>query len=91
MKAIILAAGFAQRLYPYIGNFPKPLLPIAGIPLLDVIIRKICEVDEVNEVIIVTNELYFDTFSKWLNSHSFCRDIQVISNGVKTSEKRCSW
>ena len=34
MKCIILAAGYATRLYPLTENFPKPLLPVGGKPIL---------------------------------------------------------
>ena len=35
MKCLILAAGYATRLYPLTENFPKPLLKVAGKPILD--------------------------------------------------------
>ena len=35
MKLIILAAGYATRLYPLTQNVPKPLLPVAGKPMLE--------------------------------------------------------
>ena len=39
MKVIILAAGYATRLYPLTLTQPKPLLPVAGKPILDHIIE----------------------------------------------------
>ena len=39
MKAIILAAGYATRLYPLTENFPKPLLEVGGKPILDWLIH----------------------------------------------------
>lgn len=88
MKSIILAAGFAKRLQPHIGNLPKPMLTIAGIPLIDIIMHKICEVNEVQEVFIVTNELYYDTFSKWKDGRSYSKSVSLVSDGIKTIDKK---
>ena len=41
MKAIILAAGYATRLYPLTLNTPKALLPIGGRPLMDYLVEGI--------------------------------------------------
>jgi len=41
MKALVLAAGFGQRLEPYTHTTPKPLFTIAGRPILDIVIRKL--------------------------------------------------
>ena len=46
MKALILAAGYATRLYPLTENIPKPLLPVKGKPMLNYIVEKILEVPE---------------------------------------------
>lgn len=57
MKAMILAAGLGKRLHPFTANTPKPLFPVAGRPLLDIIIRNLqnagCEA-----IIINTHHLY---------------------------------
>jgi len=41
MKAIILAGGKGTRLAPYTTVFPKPLMPVDGMPILEVIIRQL--------------------------------------------------
>ena len=41
MKAIILAGGKGTRLAPYTTVFPKPLMPIDGMPILEIIIRQL--------------------------------------------------
>jgi len=41
MKAVILAGGKGTRLVPYTTVFPKPLMPIDGMPILEVIVRQL--------------------------------------------------
>ena len=55
MKCIILCAGYATRLYPITLDQPKPLLPIAGRPIIEHIIAKVEKVDSVDEIFVVTN------------------------------------
>ena len=55
MEAIILAAGYATRLYPLTENTPKPLLNVGRKPILEHILDKIDKVKEINKIYIVTN------------------------------------
>ncbi|MBC2694432.1 MAG: phosphotransferase [Desulfobacteraceae bacterium] len=57
MKAMILAAGLGKRLRPFTANTPKPLFPIAGRPLLDIIIRSLQNAG-CKAIIINTHHLY---------------------------------
>jgi len=41
MKAVILAGGKGTRLAPYTTVFPKPLMPIDGMPILEIIVRQL--------------------------------------------------
>ncbi len=63
MKAIILAAGYATRLYPLTENFPKPLLPVGGKPILDWLIDDLK--DSIDEFVVVTNHKFADIFRDW--------------------------
>ena len=65
MKAIILAAGYATRLRPLTENTAKPLLPIAGRPMIDHIVDKIADVGDVDAVHVVTNHRFAAGFSAW--------------------------
>ena len=65
MRAIVLCAGYATRLYPLTADKPKHLLPIAGRPMLDFLIRKIEAVGEICTIYIVTNQKFFDKFKEW--------------------------
>lgn len=65
MKALVLAAGYATRLYPLTETVAKPLLPLAGRPMLDYLLDRIREVDEVDEVHLVTNHKFAAAFAEW--------------------------
>jgi glucose-1-phosphate thymidylyltransferase len=84
MKAIILAAGYATRLRPLTDDFPKPLLPVGGRPMLDWIIERIEQVDEVDGIHVVTNARYADDFRRWAEG----RDIHVHDDGTTSNEDR---
>ncbi len=58
MKAIILAAGYATRLYPITRDFPKSLLPIAGRPILEYTLEKVSACRDSATVYIVTNDKF---------------------------------
>ena len=57
MKALILAGGFAVRLYPLTENFPKPLLKIKDKPIIEYLLEKISKIKEIDEIYIVTNKI----------------------------------
>ncbi len=65
MKLLILAAGYATRLYPLTLNQPKPLLPVAGRPMIDHVIDAILAVGNIDEVMVVTNAKFTPHFETW--------------------------
>jgi glucose-1-phosphate thymidylyltransferase len=65
MKALILAAGYATRLYPLTKEYPKPLLEVAGRPMIDYIVEKVNAIDDVDEIIVVTNSKFIALFEEW--------------------------
>lgn len=91
MKSIILAAGYATRLYPLTENFPKPLLQIGSSTILGRLMRDIDAIPEVNEHIIVTNGRFDGIFRDWANMGRTSEDskpIHVLSDGTVTNETR---
>jgi glucose-1-phosphate thymidylyltransferase len=88
MKALILAAGYATRLYPYTKNFPKPLLDVGGRPVIDYLADKILEIGGVSKIIVVTNDKFTGHFKKWRASHKRRAVISIVNDGTKTPEER---
>ncbi len=84
MKAIILAAGYATRLYPLTENKAKPLLEVKEKPIIEYIVEKIEHCPEIDEIYIVTNEKFYIHFCEWLKTKKFKRRIHIIND--KTTE-----
>ena len=65
MKLIILAAGYATRLYPLTLNQPKPLLPVAGKPMMEWVVDNVSTIDTIDHAYIVTNAKFVTHFEQW--------------------------
>lgn len=88
MEAIILAAGYATRLHPLTENTPKPLLNVAGKPIVEHIIKKLEEIKEINKVYIITNDKFEQHFKKWLSGFDSGKLIEIVNDGTKSNEDR---
>jgi glucose-1-phosphate thymidylyltransferase len=84
MKAIILAAGYATRLRPLTDSIAKPLLPVAGRPMVDWILDRIAEVEEVDAIHVVTNARYAPSFEAWRPSDA----VTIHDDGTTTNDDR---
>jgi glucose-1-phosphate thymidylyltransferase len=82
MKAIILAGGFATRLYPFTEGLPKPLLPVAGRPIINYIIDNIEKCEDIDEIIISTNKKFESHFKNWLKGITSAKKIKIIAEDV---------
>lgn len=65
MNAVVLCAGFATRMYPLTKNFPKPLLEVAGKPVIDYLMEQIIALAEIKSVHIISNAKFFRHFTRW--------------------------
>lgn len=88
MKAIVLAAGYATRLYPLTLNRAKPLLPVGGRPIIDYIIEGITEVPEIDTVYVVTNNRFYNDFVNWRREAGFDKEIIVINDGTISDDDK---
>jgi glucose-1-phosphate thymidylyltransferase len=88
VKNIVLAAGYATRLYPLTENFPKPLLSIGEKTILDRLIEDIDGIDVIDEHIIVTNHKFIGHFEEWRQKSDYQKKITLIDDGTIDNEHR---
>ena len=86
MKCLILAAGYATRLYPLTENFPKPLLTVGDKAILDWLVDDIDTAGQVDEYIVISNHKYAHHFASWAKGKR--QKITVVDDGTSTNETR---
>ena len=86
MKCLILAAGYATRLYPLTENFPKSLLTIGDKTILDWLVDDIDKAGLVDEYVVISNHKYAHHFDKWAAKKK--QNIIVVDDGTDTNETR---
>lgn len=90
MKCLILAAGYATRLYPLTENFPKPLLKVGGKngtpekAILDWLIDDIG--DKADEFVVISNHKFVQHFNEWAVQSK--HNITVVDDGTTANETR---
>ncbi|MFC1699505.1 nucleotidyltransferase family protein [Candidatus Omnitrophota bacterium] len=88
MKCLILAAGYATRMYPLTLNTPKPLLSVGGKPAIEHIIARIDEIDEIDEIFVVTNKKFFQHFKQWQDKFRSKIPIKILNDGTASENDR---
>jgi len=86
MKCLILAAGYATRLYPLTENFPKPLLSVGEKTILDWLVDDIDTAKNVDEYVVISNHKYAHHFEAWAKNKQ--QKITVVDDGTDTNETR---
>ena len=86
MKCLILAAGYATRLYPLTENQPKPLLTVGNKTILDWLIDDIDGAGLVDEYIVISNHKFARHFQDWANTKP--QKITIVDDGTSTNETR---
>ena len=86
MKCLILAAGYATRLYPLTENFPKPLLKVGEKCILDWLVDDIDTVKLVDEYVVISNHKFAIHFEQWAKTKT--QKITVVDDGTDTNETR---
>jgi glucose-1-phosphate thymidylyltransferase len=87
MKALILGAGYGTRLHPLTEDTPKPLLEVAGKPIMEHILEKL-NVEEITEILIVSNHRFYEKFRLWLNHFDYPKPIKIINDGTLSNDDR---
>lgn len=88
MQCILLAAGYATRLYPLTENMPKALLKLGDKTILEMVTDKIDEVKDVENIYIVTNEKFYKNFLGWSKTYSGPKTIKVLNDHTTDNDNR---
>ncbi len=88
MKAIVLLAGYAVRLYPLTKDKPKALLTINDQPLMDLLFNKIDKIDEIDEAILISNDRFYNNFLEWTKTYKGNKKITLLNDGTTSNEDR---
>lgn len=88
MRAIILCAGYATRLYPLTENMPKPLLPVGPKPILEWILERVEKIQGVEAVYLVSNEKFAGHFESWAKTAKYPWPVEVVNDRTTSNETR---
>src|SRR5438105_8459905 len=84
MKVLILAAGYATRLDPLTLTQPKPLLPVAGKPMVEYVLDNVLPMGGIDRVYVVTNAKFAEQFQKWADHYRATRSnlhFTIVNDG----------
>lgn len=88
MKAYVLAAGYATRLYPLTRDRPKPLLEVGGAAVLTHILHRVLELEGLSEVVVVTNARFAHHFEEWARGLEVGVPVRVLNDGTRNDESK---
>ncbi len=96
MRALVLAAGYATRMYPLTRDRPKPLLPVQGKSILDHLLDRIARVSCIEEVVVVTNSRFLERFLRWREQNVREKDVpaarrlpvEIVDDGTTSNDNR---
>jgi glucose-1-phosphate thymidylyltransferase len=88
MKAIVLAAGYATRLYPLTLDQPKHLLEVGGRPILERLLGQLAEIDGLDHVYVVTNAKFADRFREFASSCQGPLELTIVDDGTTSDEDK---
>jgi glucose-1-phosphate thymidylyltransferase len=88
VKAVVLAAGYATRLYPLTLDTPKPLLEVGGRPILERLLEQLAEIEQLEHVYVVTNAKFADRFREFVTAWEGRPDVSVVDDGTASDETK---
>lgn len=88
MICVVLAAGYATRLYPLTENFPKPLLAVADKPILNWLLDDLDTRKEISEYVVISNHKFIKHFEDWKEKQSYSKPIKLLDDGSIDNEHR---
>jgi glucose-1-phosphate thymidylyltransferase len=87
MKAVILAAGYATRLYPLTLDRPKALLPVGGRPMVEHLLSRLSNVEGLDGIYLVTNSKFADAFREWATGWAG-QEVRIVDDGTADEETK---
>ena len=87
MKALILAGGFGTRLEPHIV-YPKALLEVGGKPILSHILENACRAEDLEGILISTNEAFRQQFQSYLSRTKWPKPVQLVIEPSKSEGQK---
>ncbi len=88
MKNIVIAAGYATRLYPLTESTPKPLLEIGGKTILNRMLDDIDKIPDIDEHIIISNHKFERQFKVWAGKQQYTKPLTILDDGTESNENR---
>ena len=91
MKLIVLAAGYATRLYPLTLDRPKALLPVAGRPMLEHVLERLAAIPEIDGAYVATNSKFARVFRDWAAAYAppgADWRVTVVDDGTTSDEDK---
>jgi glucose-1-phosphate thymidylyltransferase len=88
MKAIVLAAGFATRMYPLTRDRAKPLLEVGGRPVIEWLLQRLVALPEVDEVVVVANGRFHADFDAWAARLDVRVPVRVLNDGAQDDDSK---
>lgn len=88
MKAYVLAAGYATRLYPLTRDRPKPLLELGGRPLLSHIVDRLVALPSLREIVVIGNHRFHEAFADWARETASSVPLHVLDDGSTSDDDK---
>lgn len=88
MKAVVLAAGYATRLYPLTLDRPKPLLEVAGRPMLEHVLGRLETIPQLDRALVVTNAKFAAQFEEWARGWPGRVAVEIVDDGSTSDEDK---
>jgi glucose-1-phosphate thymidylyltransferase len=91
MNVLILAAGYATRLYPLTLNKAKPLLEVAGKPMIEWVLDNLAPVPDLERIYVVTNSKFAKDFQEWSASYRSRHpkmNLKIINDGSNSDSDK---
>ncbi|PYL23625.1 MAG: nucleoside-diphosphate-sugar pyrophosphorylase, partial [Verrucomicrobia bacterium] len=91
MNVLILAAGYATRLYPLTLNKAKPLLVVGGKPIIEWLVDNLAGISDLETIYIVTNDKFAADFQAWSQSYQKCHPefkFKIVNDGSTSDDDK---